>query len=77
MTPAMTCQELVELVTDFLEGALPPAARDAFLAHLDDCDDCTTYLRQLEETVALTVELRAPGPGPEALARLREAFRAR
>jgi len=36
----LTCQELVELVTDYLEGTLPEAARRSFEAHLSDCHNC-------------------------------------
>lgn len=75
MASELTCREVVELVTDLLEGVLPPAERDAVLAHLTDCDDCTTYVRQIEQTVALAADLRGPGPDPELVERLRALFR--
>ena len=75
MTTELSCREVVELVTDLLEGVLPPAERDAVLAHLTECDDCTTYLRQMEQTVALAADLRGPGPDQELVERLRELFR--
>ena len=49
----MTCQELVELVTDYLEGALPGGERERFEAHLAVCPGCQTYLTQVQSTIAL------------------------
>jgi hypothetical protein len=43
----LECRELVELVTDYLEGALGPDQRVQFELHLAICDGCTAYLRQL------------------------------
>lgn len=48
----ITCMELVELVTDYLEGALPPADLDRLEAHLESCEDCRTYVDQVRATVA-------------------------
>jgi MFS family permease len=47
----LACQELVELVTDYLEGILPADVKDAFRQHLNDCDGCTEYLRQIGLTI--------------------------
>ena len=44
------CAEIVELVTDYLEGALPDAERRALERHLDGCEDCSAYLEQMRET---------------------------
>ena len=53
MTPRdVVCQELVELVTDYLEGALPPDEVAAVDRHLMDCDPCLRYLRQMRATGA-------------------------
>jgi anti-sigma factor RsiW len=54
----LTCRELVELVTDYLEGALSPEDRDRFETHLAACDGCTKYMRQMRETVRITGMLR-------------------
>jgi len=43
----VVCRELVELVTDYLEDALPPDLRAAVSGHLDGCDGCVEYVRQL------------------------------
>jgi hypothetical protein len=45
------CQELVELVTDYLDGALPPELKDKFQTHLTGCDGCVEYLRQIGLTI--------------------------
>jgi anti-sigma factor RsiW len=52
-TEAFSCQELVELVTDYLEGALSPGDLRRFEEHISVCDACTEYLRQLRETIRL------------------------
>jgi Major Facilitator Superfamily/Putative zinc-finger len=45
------CKELVELVTDYLDGALPPELKDRFHTHLTGCDGCVEYVRQIGLTV--------------------------
>jgi anti-sigma factor RsiW len=49
----MACQEAVELVTDYLEGALSQAQRRQFEAHLAGCVDCPEYLAQIRAVIAL------------------------
>jgi anti-sigma factor RsiW len=49
----LACQQVVELVTDYLEGALPPAERRRFEHHLSGCPHCTEYLAQMRETIRL------------------------
>jgi anti-sigma factor RsiW len=71
----LSCQELVELVTDYLDGALPPAERVRFDAHIAGCDGCTGYLEQLRVTIALTGRLDPEQLDPAAEAALLEAFR--
>jgi MFS family permease len=44
------CQQLVELVTDYLDGVLPPDLKAKVLRHLDGCDGCTEYVRQIRLT---------------------------
>ena len=48
----IACQELVELVTDYLEGRLSAADRERFDAHIAGCDACTAYLEQMRLTLA-------------------------
>jgi anti-sigma factor RsiW len=54
MSAELTCQQLVELVTDYLDDALTPTDRAHFENHLSACPGCTTYVEQLRETVHLT-----------------------
>ena len=46
----LSCQELVELVTDYLEGALPEADRDRLEEHIAGCDGCRDYIAQMRTT---------------------------
>jgi anti-sigma factor RsiW len=49
---ALVCRQAVELLTDYLEGALAPRDRARLEAHLADCPHCTEYLAQLRATIA-------------------------
>jgi anti-sigma factor RsiW len=49
----LVCQQAVELVTDYLEGALRSSARRRFEKHLTGCPLCTEYLAQIRETIRL------------------------
>lgn len=53
----LPCQQVVEMVTDYLEGALPATERRRFEAHLSGCPHCTEYLVQMRETIRLTGRL--------------------
>jgi anti-sigma factor RsiW len=70
----LTCRELVELVTDYLDDALPDAERMRFESHLAACEGCDRYVEQIRTTVALTRETRALDERPEISALL-TAFR--
>lgn len=72
----MNCRELVELVTDYLEGALPPADRERLEAHLAGCEGCTTYLEQFRITIRLTGMLAEQQVSPDARSLLTGVFRA-
>ena len=50
--PEMPCQELVEVITAYLEGTLPEPDRTRFEEHLATCDPCVTYVEQMRVTVA-------------------------
>lgn len=75
MTEELTCRELVELVTDYLEGALPPEDAARFERHLAVCPGCTTYVEQIRETVRQTGRLREDDLRPEARDALLAQFR--
>jgi anti-sigma factor RsiW len=71
----MKCREVVELMTDYLEGALSPEDRARFEDHIAGCDGCRAYLEQLRETRKMAGRL-ASEPVPESLqAELLKAFR--
>jgi anti-sigma factor RsiW len=73
--PGLSCRELVELVSDYLEGALPPAERARFEKHIVGCDNCAAYVRQMRETVALLGTLPADELSFEVEEELRAVFR--
>jgi predicted anti-sigma-YlaC factor YlaD len=54
MEEEMTCKELVELVTEYLEGNLRGDIRVRMEEHLSGCDGCTNYLEQMRKTISLT-----------------------
>ena len=71
----MTCREVVELMTDYLEGALPAADRARFEEHLAGCAGCQAYLEQLRTSLRVLGALAAQ-PVPEQQRReLVRAFR--
>lgn len=72
---ALTCQELVEIITDYLEGALPESDRQRFEAHLRDCEGCTRYLAQMRTTIRLTGMLSEDGIDPAAREKLLAVYR--
>jgi len=71
----LTCIALVELVTDYLDGALSKSDRARFEAHLGDCHGCTAYLEEFRETIRLTGSLREDDVDPAARDTLLEQFR--
>ena len=72
----LTCHEVVELVTDYLEGALSDEARGRVEEHLAGCDGCTRYLEQMRETIRLTGRLTEEQIPEEQKRELVGAFRA-
>jgi predicted anti-sigma-YlaC factor YlaD len=70
------CREFVELVTEYLEGALPAERVELVEEHLVMCDWCKTYLEQLEATVEALPAAAEPEPVPaETELALLAAFR--
>jgi anti-sigma factor RsiW len=61
-TPQIVCQQLVELVTDYLEGDLDVADRAAVEQHLAACGHCTAYVRQIRRLLELTAGSAEPVP---------------
>ena len=52
MAEHLSCQEIVELVTEYLEGTLTPETASLFEEHLNFCDGCETYLAEMRATIA-------------------------
>jgi anti-sigma factor RsiW len=71
----ITCQELVELVTAYLEDALDASDRERVEEHLVFCDGCSTYLEQMRATIAATGRLEADDIPPALYDNLLAAFR--
>lgn len=71
----LSCQELVELVTNYLDGALTEDERHSFEHHIEGCTGCREYVRQMRQTIELTGRLTPADVSPEAEQKLINAFR--
>lgn len=71
----MTCKELVELVTDYLEGALSAPERQRFEQHLNQCSGCRNYLEQMQQTIQSVGRLSEESLSPAARDQLLHVFR--
>jgi len=69
------CVEMVEVITEWMEGALDDDTRVAVEEHLAICPDCTAYLDQLRATTEVAADTSPPEPAPDDVrARLVAAF---
>jgi len=71
----VVCQEAVEMVTDYLEDALPGLDRQRYERHLADCPLCTEYLAQVRETIRLAGRLTPSDMSPETRDAFADVFR--
>jgi predicted anti-sigma-YlaC factor YlaD len=71
---ALSCQEVVELVTSYLEGALGREEHARFEEHLASCGPCRVYLEQIRQTIALTGRVTPEELSPAAEHDLLQAF---
>ena len=71
----MSCQELVELITDYFEGSLSWRQRRRFKRHLEDCPGCSIYLEQMKVTIRTLGRIDAESISPAARETLLTAFR--
>jgi anti-sigma factor RsiW len=71
----LSCQELVELVTDYVDGTLPSELQSRFDRHIAHCSGCQTYLEQMRATIRATGTLSPETLSPEAERALLDAFR--
>jgi anti-sigma factor RsiW len=71
----LTCREIVELVTDYLEGALPLEDRRDFENHLSGCRYCRAYVEQMRATIELTGKPAPEDPPSPFREHLLDSFR--
>ncbi|HEX2713014.1 MAG TPA: zf-HC2 domain-containing protein [Candidatus Acidoferrales bacterium] len=71
----MSCKELVELITEYLEGTLPPEDKARFEQHLAFCDWCRIYLQQMRLTIQTLGKLSEESIPEDVKAELVEVFR--
>lgn len=74
-TSELACQEMVELITDYLEDALSRSQSRRFEAHLAGCEHCTEYLQQMRATIRLTGRLREEDLTPAMREEFTELYR--
>ncbi|HEY7833787.1 MAG TPA: zf-HC2 domain-containing protein [Ktedonobacterales bacterium] len=72
----LTCQELVELVTGYLDGSLAPQTRTRFEAHLSICRGCANYVEQMRQTIRVSGTLTTESIPDDVCDHLLETFRA-
>jgi anti-sigma factor RsiW len=73
--PELSCRELVEIVTDYLENQLSPTDRRRFEEHLLACDGCANYLEQMRKTIGVVGRLSEESLPAPVRERLLRAFR--
>ena len=73
--PEMPCQELVEVITDYLESALPERDRIRFEEHLEVCAKCREYVEQFRRTITAVGSVREEQLDPDVRDGLMAAFR--
>ena len=74
-TTPLTCRELVELVTDYVEGVLPAEDRARFEEHTDCCDWCVAYVAQFRETIAVVGRVDEGAVAPDVEEHMLRVFR--
>jgi anti-sigma factor RsiW len=73
--PEMPCQELVEVLTDYLDGVLPERDRLRLEAHLEECEACTAYLEEFRMLITAAGRIEPEQISPELEVGLLQAFR--
>lgn len=71
----IACQQVVELISDYLEGALPASERRRLEHHLAGCPHCTAYLAQMRETLRLAGRLVPEDLSPEMQREFSDIYR--
>ena len=71
----LVCRQVVELVTDYLEGTMAPRERARFESHIADCPHCRRCLAQMRTTLAVLGRIEPDAVAPEAMDELVELYR--
>jgi anti-sigma factor RsiW len=71
----LTCRQVVELVTEYLDGAMEPPRRARFETHLGGCDGCTAYLEQFRTTISVVGRLDVDDVPQPVMSELLATFR--
>lgn len=71
----MDCEDLVELITDHLDGALDADAEEAFERHLEECDGCERHVAQIQIVVRLLSHVDDHVEDPSSIPLLKQALR--
>lgn len=71
----LSCKELVEIITEYLEGTLPLPERIRFEEHLQVCEGCRNYLGQMRQTIQTVGQLKSKALAPAAQQELLQLFR--
>lgn len=71
----LSCKELVELVTDYLDDALLPKERERFEDHLKTCSGCTSYVQQMRQTIRSMGQLSEETLAPQTRDELLQVFK--
>jgi anti-sigma factor RsiW len=71
----LTCRQLAQLVSDYVEGVLARPVQERIVAHLADCDDCAAYVDQMRATIAVARDLPAGEVAPPVREALVALFR--
>jgi anti-sigma factor RsiW len=74
MTDDLACRDLVELVTEYLEGGLDSSMRDRFARHLAECPYCQIFVEQMRATIELARRVEVDQIDPDVRQRLLDAF---
>ena len=74
---SVSCKEVVELITDYLEGRLSEERRADVEAHLELCDPCVVYIEQMRQTIDVLGHVPLETLSDDAKSTLLDAFRAR
>ncbi len=71
----LTCRDIVQLMTEYLEGTMPTEERLRFERHVAICPACRGFLAQMRETLRLSGDVTEESISPEVRAELLAAFR--